>query len=693
METKKNWFSDCYRRNLVDMHIADWDDRFLSEFSPKAYFENLKRAHIEAPMLYLQSHIGHCYYPTKVGHTHRSLTGREDLIRQLVALCKKGGMHPVGYYSLIYNTDAEDEHPEWGLISGADGKTERQRQNRGRWGRYGHVCPNKPEYRAFVTAQIQEIADYFRDEDGALLLDGMFYDMTFWPGICRCPHCRKRYAADTGNAPETMPVDVDFKNPAFVDFLHLRERWMGEFARFVTDTTKACMPGVSVEHNYAHAVASDSSLIGSTELVNDACDYTGGDLYGSLYNHSFTAKYYYGVTKNQPFEYMTCRCDASLGVHTISKSDEHLAVEILLTAAHHGASFVIDGIDPVGTLNPKVYERIGRVFEKQMPYEPYFRGKLLADVGVYYPTSGRYNTDGQNFTAKTGAVRLTQTFIEHHIPTAVLSNRTENLNDYRAIFAPAVIGLPDGRAEALIEYVRNGGSLYFSGVGEPALLKAFFGAEKERFTDENAVYLAPSAEIADGFGEFNAKYPLPTERSLPVLKLPDNSGARVLATMTLPYTGPKDERFASIHLDPPGVPTDIPAVLETAYGKGRVLWSAAPLELADRYAQVCAVMSLFRRVIGEETLSVSADAPKQVELVTFRDGEETLLSAVDLLCTEELLPIRDFTVRVKCDRPPEKVVRLASADTPSESLPFTYENGVVSFHVSGLVMFAMFDIL
>ena len=51
------WYKDIYRRNLVDMHIADWSDDFLSKFSADEYYENLKRAKIQSPMIYLQSGI------------------------------------------------------------------------------------------------------------------------------------------------------------------------------------------------------------------------------------------------------------------------------------------------------------------------------------------------------------------------------------------------------------------------------------------------------------------------------------------------------------------------------------------------------------------------------------------------------------------------------------------------------------
>lgn len=59
------------------MHIDDWHDGFLSEFSPEVYVENLKTAHVTNAMIYLQSHAGLCYYSTKVGVMHRAYRGKE----------------------------------------------------------------------------------------------------------------------------------------------------------------------------------------------------------------------------------------------------------------------------------------------------------------------------------------------------------------------------------------------------------------------------------------------------------------------------------------------------------------------------------------------------------------------------------------------------------------------------------------
>lgn len=677
MATEK-WYTNCYRRNLVDMHIEDWDETFLSKFDPEDYVANLKRAHIQAPMIYLQSHVGHCYWPTETGHTHSAFRGREDMIKRLVDLCHSEGMHVVGYYSLIYNTVEEDSHPEWRIVSHDDGTSSRQRG-----GRYGLCCPSNPEYVSFVKAQIAEMAAYFNP-------DGMFYDMTFWPSVCQCEHCKARYLRESGRTelPGGRLPAIDWNDPAWLEFQAMRVRWMGEFAQTVTEETRRLIPGVTVEHNYANAVAG-GILLCNTELVNEQCDYTGGDLYGDLYNHSFTAKYYYNITKNQPFEYMTVRCDRSLPVHTNSKTEEHLAVEVMLTAAHHGASFIIDAIDPVGTLDPRVYDRIGRVFQRQMPYEPYFRGEMVRELGVYYSNLGRYNTREQRFDNKTCSVALTRTLIEENFAVGIVADTlTGQMDRYRMVFAPHLAATNDRIRADLLAYVQNGGVLYLSGAEDPALLKLLLDAELVRYTEENAVYMAPTAVGQRYFGQFAPEYPFPTEISLPVLDVRD---VTVLATMTLPYTKPTERRFASIHSNPPGIPTDIPALIEKRIGQGTVIWSAAPIENDGRRAQKGIIRALIEGHIDTDLLTVRSSAPRQVELVTFRGEGELLISAVDLLCTDELLPVPGFTVAVRGEMP-RQITRLGGRDGADTAIPFTYKDGRAVFDVENLVMFAMYRI-
>ena len=666
------WFTKSYRRNLIDMHIEDWNPEFLSQFSPDEYYNNLVRGRIQSPMIYLQSHVGHCYWPTKTGNMHSALVGKEDFIKRLVDKCRAGGMDVVGYYSLIYNTYEEDKHPEWKMHNGG-GKSSRDNGSR-----YGLCCPNNMEYRNFVFAQIAEIAEYFT-------VDGMFYDMLFWADICRCDSCKKRFAEEVGGE---IPTEINWHDERWLAFDRKRCEWMGEFAMIVTKETKRLMPGVSVEHNYACGVAGDW-YSGATELVNEACDYTGGDLYGDLYNHSFTCKYYMNITKNPPFEYMTCRCANSIGQHTITKTKEALELEIMLTCAHHGASFIIDAIDPKGTMDSRVYDRIGEIFAKQIEYEPYFTGEHIADVGVYYSTTSRYNREGGNFTNKTCAVNTVKTLIENHVPVGVVSNGCpDKIEEYKFVFAPYIFNMKDEITDRLIGYVRNGGNLYFSGAGNERLLNELAGAKYTgNMTKETRTYISPVKEYGGIFGEFNKDFPMPFECVLPIVELTGNESAA--AYITLPYTARSEKKFSSIHSDPPGIHTRHPALVIKKYGKGNVIWSAAPIELDERIHYKKLLMNIMRLFVGNDDLSIYADTTKNVEITAFKTDDGYLISAVDLKCTEELIPVKNFDICVKTNKPVDAVIKLPEK-TP---INFDYSNGRILFNTGELTMFTMYKII
>ena len=80
------WYEKSFRRHLLDMHLDDWDPEFMSKFSPEEYFEHLKLENVQSVMIYVQSHVGLCYYPTKSGKMHNAFIGREDQMKRLIDL-------------------------------------------------------------------------------------------------------------------------------------------------------------------------------------------------------------------------------------------------------------------------------------------------------------------------------------------------------------------------------------------------------------------------------------------------------------------------------------------------------------------------------------------------------------------------------------------------------------------------------
>ena len=76
------WYATAYRRAVIDMHIPDWDDAFLSRFDAGQYVAMLGKARAQSIVAYAMSHVGLFNYPTKVGRQHRNLEGRQHRPRR-----------------------------------------------------------------------------------------------------------------------------------------------------------------------------------------------------------------------------------------------------------------------------------------------------------------------------------------------------------------------------------------------------------------------------------------------------------------------------------------------------------------------------------------------------------------------------------------------------------------------------------
>lgn len=490
----------------------------------------------------------------------------------------------------------------------------------------------------------------------------------------------------------TIPTKIDLNDPEWKHFMHKRYEWIGEFAQYVTSISKKYMPHASVEHNYAYGVAGNWRQA-VTERTNDACDYSGGDLGGDQYLQSFVTKYYRAVTKNPPFEHMIYRCNPGLRHHTTSKTEAHLELEVLLSAAHHGATLVIDALDPVGTLNPRVYSMIGRVFEKLIPYEKYLLdGEPIEDVGVYYSSSGRFNSLGEDCDSRTCAANLTRTLVMNNVPMGIITNSHKSIDNskYKLVFAPSIAGLEQSDREKLISYVREGGTLYISGTEEPELLFELTGIKVDGYTHTSHTYLAPTEKYCDIFGEdYDTKYPLPANYPMPYVTL--TRDAEVIANLTLPYFDPSDpSKYASIHSNPPADPTKYAAIVLSSYGNGRVIWSGAPIEYDIRDMYMNAVMNILRLYMPISEQSLYSNAPKQVEICAYKLDGAYQINCVDFRADEEKLPVIPFEVCVKL---PCSASSLSAVTLPDGTpIDCKLEDGYARFSVTDLQMFKMIEL-
>ena len=653
---ERPWYQRGYRRMLVDMHIPDWNERFLSEYDPAEMVRLYTKAGLTSVMFYAQSHVGLCYWPTETGKLHEELTGR-DIVAETVDLLAEAGMASVVYYSVVYNNWAALAHPEWRMVPCA--------QAGGAMfsgGRYGMCCPNNPGYRAFVQAQLSELV-------GGYAFDGLFIDMTFWPRICVCDHCRDKLRAETD---DEIPTTINWFDPAWRRFQAARERWIGTFASDITSWAKAAAANdLTVYHNFATAAFNWS--LGLSFEATDANDFLGADFYGDPAEQLLVSKLMSNLSANRPIEYMTSRC-LTLTDHETNKTPAEIRMQALASALFGGAMLFIDAINPDGRANPAPYDTIRRVYDEMSRYEPLLGGEPAEDVAIYFSNESKldFAENGtpiaqaplwqKEYPHKKAVRGVCQALQEAHVPFGVITRKQLNqLDRYKLVVLPNVLCMDAAEVEAIRRYVCRGGRVYASrltsltatvGVRhDDFMLADVFGCHADADDVGNVSYVKPrDARLLDAAG---GQAYLSVLRPWKVPGSPDFGDAghgtvvlredvagEVLATLTLPYSnepGSLDDRnWSSIHSTPPWRDTAAPTIVANTYGAGQAVYSATDLESLEGEAPRRVLTALLLDLLGEGR-TATADAHPCVWMSVTDQGDSSRM-IVGLLNYQQQLP-------------------------------------------------------
>jgi hypothetical protein len=680
------WYATAYRRAVIDMHIPDWDDAFLSRFDAQRYVAMLVRAQAQSIVAYAMSHVGLFNYPTKVGRPHKNLGGR-NIVQEIIDGCHTHGIAVVLYNSLIFDRTTADSHPEWRMRA-VNGTVH------GKGGRHGLVCPNSP-YREYVRAWVAEECRLFDPE-------GFRFDMTFWPAVCYCEHCKRRFAAEVGGA---IPTTVNWLDERWVAFQHRREAWLGEFAAIATATVRALRPRASVEHQSSTYPLHWQFGVNAPLIPHN--DFLQGDFYGDSWQGSFVRKLLEDLTPRRPFGFETS-ISAELADHTAMKPEALLEAKAAAAVADNAAFIFIDAIDPIGTLNPKVYDRMGRIFGRLMPYYAELGGRRVADVAVYYSLDSKFDFAGNGrpvpgadtSDAHTRSVTaVTRGLGSCHVPFGFITRSTlAHLDDHRVLILPNVNMMDDDELQAIRRWVRQGGRLLATGwtsmVDTGGRLRKDFGLGDVFGVTLKAPswtawphYIAPRAGYQPDFGDFSPSYPAFARTTGQEVQTRPGAEVTVLATTTRVWLAGDPSRFSSIHSNPPWQPTDRPEVVLNRFGQGQAIYCASPLETIESLGGT--VARLVRRLHGPFTFE--ADAPAAVELTLFHQPERHRyrLSLVNFQKDLPNIPVLDIPVRLRL---PEKVIRIVAlpGDRP---IAHAEAEGAVRFVVPRLETLAMFAVI
>lgn len=671
------WYKRNFRRNLIDMHIPDWDLSFLSRFDPEAYADAVAASGVDTAIIYAGNCLGMCFWPSRLGHMHENLHGR-DIFGETVAACRRRGLKIVGYYN-IWNRYEYDHHPEWRMrdINGQGSYVDGGQ-------RFGVCCPNTG-YRDFVRGQIEDLCSHYE-------FDGLWVDMIGWTGCaCYCDDCREAYRRETGLE---LPETVDFADPAWVRFQRSRQAWVTDFSKMVVDTAKAAQPGISVTLQSASCKGGwrDASPTSFFALP----DYLAVDLYLEPWEEAFICKLLRALSNTQPVEFMVSSC-VDLNEHTTRKPLERLSMQSKLALAHQCAFVFIDAIDPIGTVNRPLYDSMHSILSNMEPYlaavQPDW--KLKADVGIWYNLDNMTDRDQLAL-----AYQVSHALIQSNISFDVVTARQrDSLNDYKVIILSDVEMLDAAEVQALRRFVQNGGKLYASGhtgtidgsggQNGDFLLADVLGVHRTGESTWPLSYMAPTAAGQPLFDYYRPDYPLciPTQQ----VTIAADTDVTVLATLAQTVRDPADTNFFSSAIsNPPTQFTDSPCLTLHPFGKGAAMYAAGMPEASPYDAQRTVFINLIRSLL--EAPSMTSDAPAPVQITTFvsPDGSRMLVSLLNFQQQFPVIPIHGMKVWLDAAG---KKVRSAVFAESGLPCPFEEKDGGVELLPAVLDEFAMIELV
>jgi hypothetical protein len=378
-------------------------------------------------------------------------------------------------------------------------------------------------------------------------------------------------------------------------------------------------PDISVVHQFSPVML--GWYFGQNSRFSQASDYSSGDFYGGRNQQRLATKVFSAFSANIPFEFMTSR-SVNLADHTSTKSEAEMICSAATTYSNGGASFFIDAINPNGTLNSAVYERIGRELKPA----------LIADVGLYFSMAShvKWENNGETLETITDPANNMQPISDilpvkellgtsivlgrANIPYRIITEETADFTGLKAIIINNAAYMSETEVGNIRKFVADGGMLiatgmtsYYNKQGQTSgdfALSDVFGVSYSGENSKKVNYLVPNE------GELiSCNYPA---------ALVNATTSEVLGKVAEPVFEPFDEvRYASIHSNPPGAVSENAGLTINNFGRGKCVYLYSSLLALQQEAQQSFGKLLFEKYTKSD-LIVNSNAPACVEITILK---------------------------------------------------------------------------
>ncbi|HZZ43197.1 MAG TPA: beta-galactosidase trimerization domain-containing protein [Tepidisphaeraceae bacterium] len=648
-----------FRQIHLDFHTSPLIPEIGKKFDARVFARTMADAHVDSVTVFAKCHHGHLYYNTDHPARHPHLAKGLDLLAEQVQALHAAGIRAPIYLSVQCDEYAANTHPEWVATRPDTGQV--------KWGGSSFVAgwqilDMSSPYQDYVAEQLTEILQRFDP------VDGVFFDMC-WDQ----PSCSK-WAVAGMRAAELDP-EIEADRAIYAN--RVTQQYMKRFHAMVKKANREA--SVYFNGRPYHALPEDAAY--QTQVEIEALP-TGG--WGYMF---FPKNVRFARNFGLPYMGMTARFHKSWADFGGIKPYAGLEYETSQMMAHGARCSIGDQMHPLGTLEPAVYELIGRVYKRVKDREPWLVGaEAVSQIGLFnLPAS--FSTHGSVSGTDEGAVRmLTQLRQQFDVISA-----DSDLGRYELLILPDTLRVDETLARKISAYIKKGGKLLATGTaglsedGKKVLVKEL-PIRAEGMSPFTTTYMRFGKEINQGVPAMDH---VMYERGVRVKAV---RGAKVLAQVVEPYFERAWDHFSSHFQTPPERVSDYPAVVE----KGGVAYIAHPVFIAfarhGNAAYRWLLGNTLNRILPDPL--IRAEGPTGMEVTVARQGRQTIVHLLhysperrtpqlDLL--EDVVPLYDVEMSVLLGKKPGRAYVAPSG----EEIAVMYEKGranVVVPEVNGHAM-------
>ena len=351
----------------IDFHTMPGVTDFAEHIDAARIAEMFSSAHVTWVNLFARCNIGFSYYPTKVGICYPGL--QRDLLGELIEACHKKSIGVTAYLNIDLDHELFRLHPEYCRVN-RDGSILEQSIVGNNFYRSG--CLNGA-YRDHLLAEIREILE--KDPDG------IFCDCLI-PKACYCPTCRDKMKK-LGMDPEDPHQVYRFAFDTILEVAREIRAIVPENKRLFLNSFPYDRVAEFCSHAELECLPSDTKIWG--------------------YDF-FTSNAPYWRMFSEDRVYMTGRFGRSWGDYGGYRDGLAIECDVYDALMYGYHPSVGDHMDPVNGLDERLYEQIGKIYEKVTALEQWTEGSQPLVEAAVLRNRSAWNA-GANASVK-GAAKL-----------------------------------------------------------------------------------------------------------------------------------------------------------------------------------------------------------------------------------------------------------------------------------------------